>query len=94
MKNICYIILLSVLAGCASKPLLEKSDVKLTRDEAAKDCQGFGSIEVKSLSTRPDQNKLMDELKEEARKKGANFVKVEGLGAQGTSVRGQAYACP
>lgn len=94
MKKICYIILTIVFAGCASKPLLEKSDIKLTRDEPSKSCQSFGSIEVKSLSIKPDEKKLMEELKEEARKKGANFVKVQGLGAQGTSVRGEAYACP
>lgn len=93
MKKFCYIILIAVLSGCASKPLLDKDDVKLTRDEPAKSCQSLGPLSVTSISTKPDEKKMMEELKEEARKKGANFVKVEGLGTYGTSVRGQAYNC-
>lgn len=94
MKKICYIILIGVLSGCASKPLLDKNDVKLTRDEPASSCQSLGPLLVTSISIKPDEKKMMDELKEEARKKGSNFVKVQSLGSLGTSIRGEAFNCP
>lgn len=93
MKNICYIILVLVFSGCASKPLIDKDDIKLTRDEPSASCQSLGLIEVRSISIKPDEKKLMEELKVEARKKGADYVKVEALGAQGGAIRGQAYSC-
>jgi hypothetical protein len=93
MKTLCNIILICLFAGCASKPLIDKDDVKLTRDEAAKSCHDLGSLEVRSLSIKPDEARLMDDMRIEARKRGANFVKIEGLGAQGTSMRGEAYDC-
>ncbi len=93
MKNICYIILILVLSGCASKPLIDHDDIKVTRDEPSKSCQDMGAIEVRSISLKVDEKKLLEELKTEARKKGADYVKVETLGAQTTAIRGQAYNC-
>lgn len=90
----CYIILVLFLGACASKPLIEKSDIKLTRDEPAKTCRSLGSIEVRSISVKANEKKLMEDLKVDAQKKGANFVKVETMGAQGTSIRGEAFSCP
>ena len=94
MKTLRYIILVSALVGCSSKPLLDKDDVKLTRDEPAKSCKSLGSFEVRSISVKADEKQLMEDMKSEARKKGANFVHVDGLGAQGSSMRGEAFNCP
>lgn len=93
MKNICYIILVLFLTSCASKPLVDVDEIKLTRDEPKASCQSLGVIDVKSISNKPDEKKMMEEMRIEARKKGANFVKIEGMGALGTSLRGQAYSC-
>jgi len=82
-----------VVVGCASKPVLEKDDVKLTRDEPSSKCRLLGPLEGRVLTTIGTQEQALENLKEEAVKRGANFVKIESLGAQGTSVRGQAYSC-
>jgi hypothetical protein len=93
MKNFCYIILTLFFASCASKPLVDVDDIKLTRDEPKASCQSLGVIDVKSISVKPNEKQMMDEMRTEARKKGADFVKIEGMGAMGTSLRGQAYNC-
>jgi hypothetical protein len=94
MKKICDIIFISFLIGCSSKPLLEVRDIKITRDEPSRSCRSLGVLDIKSLSIRPDEKKMIDEMRNEARKKGANFVRVQEMGALGTSVRGEAFDCP
>lgn len=94
MKNqIIALVLLSLLVGCASKPLLEKTDIKLTRDEPSKSCKSLGPIEGRVISIRGTTEQAMEALREEAVKKGADFVQVETVGAQSSVIRGQAYNC-
>lgn len=92
--RILFAAAITAMMGCASKPLLEKDDVKVTRDEPSKSCHHLGAIEGRTISTKGTREQALENLKEEAMKKGANFVKMETVGAQGTVVRGQAYHCP
>ncbi|MFN8847865.1 MAG: hypothetical protein ACK5V3_11560 [Bdellovibrionales bacterium] len=84
---------LAFIAGCASKPILEKEDIKITRDEPSKSCKPLGPIEGRTISVKATLEQAMEALKEEAVKKGADFVQMEAIGATGTVVRGQAYNC-
>jgi hypothetical protein len=81
------------LVSCSSKPILEKNDIKITRDEPSKSCQSLGPIEGRTISVKATLEQAMDALKEEAIKKGADYVQMEAIGATGTVVRGQAYNC-
>ncbi|MFN8791446.1 MAG: hypothetical protein ACK5Y2_08335 [Bdellovibrionales bacterium] len=93
MAGLVLVVVGLALVSCASKPVLEKDDVKLTRDEPSSRCQLIGPLEGRVLTATGTQEQALENLKEEAVKRGANFVKIESLGAQGTSVRGQAYNC-
>ncbi len=90
-----FLTVLSIFSfiSCTSKPVLEKNDVKITRDEASKSCKPLGPIEGRTISVKATLEQAMEALKEEAIKKGADFVQMEAIGATGTVVRGQAYNC-
>lgn len=94
--RVIFVFVLSVfLFACSSHPVLPKaSDIKVSRDEAAKDCKSFGSIEGRTTNVKGTAEDVLEDLKQEAVKKGANFVKIETQGAQGTAIRGQAFYCP
>lgn len=81
------------LAGCASKPILEKEDIKVTRDKPSGSCQDLGAIEGRVTSLKGTIEQAMEDLKSEAVKKGADFVQIETIGAQSSIVRGRAYNC-
>lgn len=93
MKSILSLIAVLFLAGCASKPILEKDDIKVTRDKPSSSCQDLGAIEGRVTSLKGTVEQAMEDLKSEAVKKGADFVQVETIGAQSSVVRGRAYNC-
>lgn len=93
MKNVLQLFTLVFLFGCASKPILDADDIKLTRDEPSKSCKSLGPIEGRVSSIKGTLEQAMEALKLEAVKKGADFVKIETVGAQGQTVRGEAYNC-
>lgn len=93
MKKILKLSSLVFLFGCASKPILDTDDIKLTRDEPSKSCKSLGPIEGRVSSIKGTLEQAMEALKLEAVKKGADFVKIETVGAQGQTVRGEAYNC-
>jgi len=93
MKNILKPSTLAFLLGCASKPILDVDNIKLTRDEPSKSCKSLGPIEGRVSSVKGTLEQAMEALKLEAVKKGADFVKIETVGAQGQTVRGEAYNC-
>ena len=83
-----------VLFSCSSHPVIPKtSDIKVTRDEPDKSCENLGSIVGRSNKINDTTENVLEDLKQEAVRKGANFVKIETMGAQGTAIKGQAYFC-
>ena len=97
IKNVVFgfaAILFTIGCASASYPVLAKTtDVKVTRDEPSKGCENLGSIEGRSNKINDTIEAVLQDLKEEAIKKGANFVKVETMGAQGSAIKGVAYFC-
>lgn len=89
-----FMAVITSLLSCASKPVLDADDIKVTRDQADQDCKSLGPIDGRVITAKGTQEQAMENLKEEAVKKGANFVTIESIGAQGTTIRGQAYSCP
>lgn len=93
MKNIFFVLILFLVA-CSSHPVIpETSDIKVSREEASKNCESLGAIEGRSTKITDSTDAVLEDLKQEAVKKGANFVKIETIGAQGTAIKGQAYFC-
>lgn len=86
--------LLTALVACTSKPLLEKEDITVTRDDASPKCQNLGPVEGRTMTMSGTQEEAMENLKEEATKKNANYVQTEVIGAQGKVIRGTAFRCP
>jgi hypothetical protein len=69
------------------------SDVKVSREVPADNCENLGPVEGRSVSIASNQAALVEDIKQEAIRKGGNYVKIETLGAQGSAVRGIAYYC-
>lgn len=89
-----YLLVVFSLVACSSKPIVPKGeDVKVSREEAGKDCKDLGSVRGTVTGTKPNLEKAIENMKQEAANKGANYVKMETASDYGTSVRGTAYDC-
>ncbi|HPI41106.1 MAG TPA: DUF4156 domain-containing protein [Pseudobdellovibrionaceae bacterium] len=94
MKSLSVILLGLVLSACTTHPVIPTvGDIKISREKPDSDCEDLGFIEGRVSDSKGTTEQAVENLKEEAIKKGANYVKMETIGALGTSVRGQAYYC-
>lgn len=75
-------------------PLPETDNVKVSRENADKDCKELGKVEGRSISTKPTNEEVLKDLRQEAANKGANYVKVGQYSGNAGSVTGEAYLCP
>jgi hypothetical protein len=81
--------------GCSSMSTLpEKENLKVSRDAADKDCHLIGKLEGRTQSKTPKQEEALEDLKQEAANKGANYLQVLEYSSLGTAVTGMAYHCP
>lgn len=98
MKLFRSVLLLSglvVLAACSSRPLIpESSSVKVSREEPSANCENLGRLQGSVMSQKPKPNEALEDLKKEASRKGANYVKLETYSGYETAVSGTAYNCP
>lgn len=86
---------LSMLAACSHQPVIpEAKNVKIARENPSSDCQELGRVmgQVKTMSGSIEQ--AIDDMKLDAARKGANYVRMESTGAMGTSASGTAFKCP
>ena len=94
MKKIIPFALVLILSGCSSPPIKpEAKNVEVSRNDADKSCQEIGRVEGRVKSTKGTFEEAMEDMKLDAAKKGANFVKMEQTGALGQAVAGVAYFC-
>ncbi|MBK8204024.1 MAG: hypothetical protein IPK68_17500 [Bdellovibrionales bacterium] len=94
ITNLGLLFLSLIGIGCSSQSVLpEKSEVKTSRTVPA-DCTLIGKVTGNSLSVKATPEMVLDNMKQEAANKGANYLVVEQYSASGTSVTGQAYRCP
>lgn len=96
MKMIIALISITALlmTGCSSHPVLaEKDDIKVSRDTPSSSCKSIGPVEGRTKKINGTSEDALEDLKGEAIKKGANYVKIEMMGALGTSIRGEGYFC-
>lgn len=96
MKNKLLLAVLTVLiTSCSSQSVLpEKEDVKVSRNQPAKNCREIGKVLGNAISTKSTREDVLGDLKQEAANKGANYVVVLEYSDNGTSATGMAYQCP
>lgn len=83
------------LSGCGSQPIKpEAKNIKVTREDVDSDCKEIGLVEGRSLSATAAFESVLEDMKLDAARKGANVVKLETTSGTGTAVRGTAYVCP
>lgn len=88
-------MLSATLISCGSQPIKPAADnVKVSREDAASDCRALGSVEGRNQSVKGTFEQALEDLKLDASRKGANFVRIEQTSGTGTAVRGAAYLCP
>ncbi len=81
--------------GCSSQSILpEKDDVKVSRKPPSKGCTEIGPVSGRSISTKPNREAVLEDMKQDAANKGANYVVVKQYSDNGTAVTGIAYQCP
>ena len=86
---------LLLLAACSSQPVIpEAKNVEVSRNEADKDCKEIGRVQGSVSSTKGKIEDAIEDMKLDAARRGANYVRMEATGAMGTSVSGTAYQCP
>ena len=81
--------------GCSSHPVVpDKDAIKISRDDADKDCQELGPVQGSTSTHKGTVEQAIEDMKMDAARKGANYVRVQATSAIGTSVSGTAYKCP
>lgn len=84
-----------LISGCGSKPIKPAAEnVKISREDPNANCKEMGSVEGRNQSTKGTFETALEDLKLDASRHGANFVRIEQASGTGTAVRGTAYFCP
>jgi hypothetical protein len=86
---------IALVSGCGSHPIKPAAEnIKISRDDADKDCREIGSVEGRNQSAKGTFETALEDLKLDAARQGANYVRMEQTSGTGTAVRGTAYLCP
>ena len=72
----------------------EAKNIKLSRENPDKDCREIGRVQGSVSTTKGTLEQAIEDMKLDAAKKGANYVRMESTSAYGTSASGTAYQCP
>jgi hypothetical protein len=87
--------LVLTISACSSQPIIpEAKNVKLSREDADKDCREIGLVQGTVSTTHGTLEQAIENMKLDAARRGANFIRMESTGAMGTSASGTAYQCP
>jgi hypothetical protein len=84
-----------IILGCASQSVLpDKTEVKVSREVPNQKCVELGKVTGNSISVKTTREEVLEDMKQDAANKGANYVVVKQYSDNGTSVTGMAYQCP
>jgi hypothetical protein len=86
---------LTLLANCSHQPLIpDAKNIEVRREAAGPKCLELGRVSGSVSTVKGTIEQAIEDMKLDAARKGANFVKMESTGAMGTSATGIAYQCP
>ena len=90
-----FAIAVAAFAGCASKPVIpEAKNVKVARESPSSSCREIGPVQGSVSTVKGTIEQALEDMRMDAARKGANYVRMETTSAIGTSVAGTAYDCP
>jgi len=94
MKSL-LLLLTVLLSACSHQAIVpEAKNVKIARENPPSDCREIGHVLGQVKTTAGSIEQAIDDMKLDAARKGANYVRMESTGAMGTSASGTAYQCP
>lgn len=95
MKHVATFFVSGVLlAACSSHPIKpEAGNVKVSRDDADKDCKEIGPVEGRVKNVNGKFEEALEDMKLDGARKGANYIHMKQTGALGQAVSGTAYFC-
>ncbi|MGE0525675.1 MAG: DUF4156 domain-containing protein [Bdellovibrionales bacterium] len=86
------------LGGCSSKPKLsvipQADEVKVSRDRPGEECKEIGVITGRTSSATGTREQALEDLKQEAANRGANYIVIKSYSGYGTGAVGTAFECP
>ncbi len=86
---------LATLTACSSQPVVpEAKNVKVARENPDSDCTEIGKVQGSVSRNKGTIEQAIEDMKLDAARRGANYVRMETTGAMGTSTSGTAYHCP
>ena len=95
MNKTLLLLALTSLAACSHQAIIpEAKNVKIARENPPSDCREIGRVLGQVRTTAGSIEQAVDDMKLDAARKGANYVRMESTGAMGTSASGTAYQCP
>jgi phage terminase large subunit len=84
-----------IFSACSHQAIVpEAKNVKLQRENPSKNCVEIGKVQGSVQSVHGTIEQAIEDMKLDAARKGANFVRMESTSAIGTSVSGTAFQCP
>ncbi|MES2963681.1 MAG: DUF4156 domain-containing protein [Bdellovibrionota bacterium] len=84
-----------ILSSCSSQPIVpEGKNVKISRENPSESCREIGTVQGSVKTAVGTIEQAIEDMKLDAARKGANFVRMEATSALGTSASGTAFQCP
>lgn len=87
--------LAALVTACSSQPIVpEAKNITLSRENPSAKCVEIGKVQGTVKSAHGTIEQAIEDMKLDAARKGATYVRMESTGAYGTSASGTAYQCP
>lgn len=84
-----------MMAACSSQPIIPAAkNIKLARENPGKNCVEIGKVQGSVQTKSGTIEDAIEDMKLDAARKGANYVRMEATSAYGTSASGTAFQCP
>lgn len=100
MKYFLGIPVLCIFLSCSSFQKSTRSSgksvysVKVTREDAKESCEAVAIVKGTYLGLKPNRIKALEDMRQKAFDKGANFVRLDSQSEAGTTAQGMAFKCP
>lgn len=102
MMHLLGILFLLVSSSCAYFGISNSTSeapktvfsVKVSREDAKESCEAMGAVRGTYLGLKPNMRKALEDMRQKAFDKGANYVRLDSSTEAGTTVQGMSFKCP